>query len=72
MKSSPMLNLASRTITTDRPAFIMGIVNATPDSFFAGSRGNAEYALKLIDEGADIIDPAAGPWRSCGRTGCGR
>ncbi len=56
MKSSPMLNLASRTITTDRPAFIMGIVNATPDSFFAGSRGNAEYALKLIDEGADIID----------------
>ena len=34
----------------------MGIVNATPDSFFEGSRGGIERALQLIEEGADIID----------------
>lgn len=50
------LKLATRTIKTDRPAFIMGIVNATDDSFFAGSRGGSELAFKLIEEGADIID----------------
>lgn len=50
------LQLAGRTLRSERPALIMGIVNATPDSFFAGSRGGVEQALRLIDEGADIID----------------
>lgn len=50
------LNLASRKISTDFPAFVMGIVNCTPDSFFSGSRGGAERAFELIDEGADILD----------------
>ncbi len=52
---------------------IMGIVNATPDSFsdggrFAGSEAAIEHALKLDEEGADILDiggestrPGAGP-----------
>ncbi|KRQ87887.1 Dihydropteroate synthase [Caloramator mitchellensis] len=40
---------------------IMGILNATPDSFFEGSRVNGvevaqQKALKMIDEGADILD----------------
>ena len=35
---------------------IMGIVNCTDDSFYADSRGGIDLALKLIDEGADIID----------------
>ncbi|MCF6243026.1 MAG: dihydropteroate synthase, partial [Bacteroidales bacterium] len=40
---------------------IMGIVNATPDSFsdggrFAGSEAAIEHALKLDEEGADILD----------------
>lgn len=44
----------------DRP-LIMGIVNVTPDSFSDGgkffSRDRAiEHALKLIEEGADILD----------------
>jgi len=44
-----------------RPAIIMGIVNVTPDSFSDGGRfleTNAaiEHALKLIEEGAEIID----------------
>ncbi|MBQ9238491.1 MAG: dihydropteroate synthase [Treponema sp.] len=34
----------------------MGIVNVTPDSFWSGSRGGAERAFQLIDEGADILD----------------
>ena len=40
---------------------MMGIVNVTPDSFYDGGRHDAvgaavEYAVKLIGEGADIID----------------
>ena len=50
------LRLADRIITTERPAFVMGIVNATPDSFYSESRGGADRALSLVDEGADIID----------------
>ena len=48
-------------IKTDLPAFIMGIVNATPDSFYEPSRSTSvekglERALALEAEGADIID----------------
>lgn len=50
------LKISNKIIKTDRPAFVMGIVNATDDSFFSGSRGGIERALQLIDEGADIID----------------
>ena len=50
------LNLASRKVSTDFPAFVMGIVNCTPDSFFSASRGGAERAFELIEEGADILD----------------
>jgi dihydropteroate synthase len=44
-----------------RPALLMGVVNATPDSFYDGARfGDAAaavaHALRLVDEGADIID----------------
>lgn len=53
------LNLATKKITTDLPAFVMGIVNATPDSFFSGSRGGIERALQLIEEGADLLDLGA-------------
>ena len=40
---------------------IMGIMNVTPDSFYAGSRFQSEYdilhrAEKMLEEGADIID----------------
>jgi len=39
----------------------MGIINCTPDSFFDGGKHNTpelafEHALKLLDEGADILD----------------
>lgn len=50
------LILRNRVVETKLPAFVMGIVNATPDSFFDGSRGGKERALSLIDEGADLLD----------------
>lgn len=42
-------------------ATVMGIVNVTPDSFFDGGKHNTldaayEHALKLLDEGAEILD----------------
>lgn len=44
-----------------KPFAIMGIVNVTPDSFYDGGRhctvsAAVEHALKLCDEGADILD----------------
>jgi dihydropteroate synthase len=44
-----------------RPALVMGVVNATPDSFFdGGSFADAPavvaHALRLVAQGADIID----------------
>lgn len=53
------LKLSDRIITTENPAFVMGILNATPDSFYSGSRGGIDLAKKLIDEGADLIDIGA-------------
>ena len=50
------LKLGLKRAATERPAFVMGIVNATPDSFYAESRGGVELALQLIKEGADILD----------------
>lgn len=53
------LKLKDRTIQTERPAFVMGIVNVTPDSFWEESRGSFERAMKLVEEGADILDLGA-------------
>lgn len=50
------LKLKNKTISTELPAFVMGIVNATPDSFFSGSRGGVERAKELISQGADLLD----------------
>ena len=50
------IKLGLKRAATERPAFVMGIVNVTPDSFYEKSRGGIERALQLIDEGADILD----------------
>jgi len=44
-----------------RPTLLMGIINVTPDSFFDGGRflgpdAAVEHGLRLVQEGADIID----------------
>lgn len=53
------LLFGKKTIQTQNPAFVMGIVNCTPDSFFKESRGGKKRALRLIEEGADILDLGA-------------
>ena len=50
------MTFGRKRISTERPAFVMGIVNATPDSFYEASRGSFDLAMKLIEDGADIID----------------
>lgn len=50
------LTFGTKKITTKLPAFVMGILNVTPDSFYEGSRGSIERAFELIEQGADIID----------------
>jgi len=53
--------LRSRTLPLGVRTVLMGIVNTTPDSFsdggqFVDSEGATAHALRLIDEGADIVD----------------
>jgi len=50
------LNLRGTLLPLDRPR-LMAVVNCTPDSFYAGSRGGSVvHATALWDEGADFID----------------
>ncbi len=53
--------IGSRTVQLGKRTLIMGVVNVTPDSFSDGGahfdRERAvEFALKLLQDGADIID----------------
>ncbi|MCR4735658.1 MAG: dihydropteroate synthase [Treponema sp.] len=51
------LTAGRKKITTDKPAFIMGILNATPDSFYEKSRCKSlDSVFEMIESGADIID----------------
>lgn len=59
----PTINVGGKLLLLDKP-LIMGIVNATPDSFHAASRcQNSEQVAartrQMIDEGADVIDIGA-------------
>lgn len=54
------INVGGRLITFDTPK-VMGIVNVTPDSFYAGSRvaesaDISERVRSMLAEGADILD----------------
>src|SRR5271155_6274730 len=54
-------SLGARTLELGKRTLIMGIVNVTPDSFSDGglyldSEKATAHALRLLDEGADIID----------------
>ncbi len=53
--------LRTRTLQFGRLPLVMGIVNVTPDSFSDGGKfltpeAAVEQALRLIDEGADLLD----------------
>ncbi len=58
--TTPQLDCAGRILKLDRPR-VMGIVNATPDSFSdGGEHGTVDAAiahgLRLAEEGADVLD----------------
>jgi len=54
------LSVNGREISLDRP-LVMGILNVTPDSFsdggfYLGERAAIEHGLRLLEDGADILD----------------
>ncbi len=54
-------DLGTRKLTLGQRTLLMGIVNVTPDSFSDGglhldATHAVEHALRLLDEGADIVD----------------
>ncbi len=64
MRHTANWRLRTRTIELGRRTLVMGIVNVTPDSFSDGGKFFAPeaavaHALKLMEEGADILDVGA-------------
>ena len=60
MKKAKSLNIKGKLVTLDEP-WVMGILNVTPDSFYANSRIEDESALykrieTILSEGGRIID----------------
>ena len=58
-----MINVCGRLISFEKP-LVMGILNVTPDSFYAGSRKQtereiAETANRIVADGGAIIDVGA-------------
>lgn len=54
-------NLGKRSLDLGKRTLVMGIVNVTPDSFSDGhdhfeTGAAVAHALKLLDEGADVVD----------------
>ena len=63
MKTPLYINVNGQLMDLSKPQ-VMGILNVTPDSFYAGSRGVAERDIidrlrQMTDEGASIIDIGA-------------
>ena len=63
MKTPLFINVNGKLMDLSQPQ-VMGILNVTPDSFYAGSRGVAERDIidrlrQMTDEGASIIDIGA-------------
>lgn len=66
--------LRTRTLELGARTLVMGVVNITPDSFsdggfFLTSDEGVAHALRLIDEGADLLDLGAESTRPGSRAG---
>ena len=60
MKTPLYINVNGRLMDLSEPQ-VMGILNVTPDSFYAGSRAETEQDIirrlhQIVDEGASIVD----------------
>ncbi len=58
---SPLRGATGLFRSSGRSPLVMGIINATPDSFFEGSRTQTkssaiDRALEFVDQGADFLD----------------
>src|ERR1700751_6058258 len=67
-------NLGSRSLELGKRTLVMGIVNVTPDSFSDGGQHFTQenaviHALKLLDDGADIVDVGGESTRPGARVG---
>lgn len=63
MQMMQTINVRGRLMSLDKPV-VMGILNATPDSFFEGSRVMVEHEIarranQIVEEGGTIIDVGA-------------
>ena len=66
--------LRSRTLDLGRRTLVMGVVNITPDSFsdggaFLDPQRAVAHAVRLLDEGADLIDLGAESTRPGAKAG---
>jgi dihydropteroate synthase len=67
-------NLGGRSLELGKRTLVMGIVNVTPDSFsdggqYLGPDDAVSHALKLLDEGADMVDVGGESTRPGARVG---
>lgn len=74
MRPTEHWRLRSRTLELGRRTLVMGVVNVTPDSFsdgglFLSAEEAVAHGLKLIEEGADIVDLGAESTRPGSRAG---
>jgi dihydropteroate synthase len=74
MRTAANWRLRSRTLELGLRTLVMGVVNITPDSFsdgglFLDSEKAVAHALRLIEEGADILDLGAESTRPGSRAG---
>ncbi|MCX5750576.1 MAG: dihydropteroate synthase [Candidatus Saganbacteria bacterium] len=55
------IKIGEKEFVFGKRTYVVGVVNITPDSFsdggkFSGSEDAIKYALKLVEDGADILD----------------
>jgi len=73
-RTNSIWKLRTRNLELGRRTLVMGVVNVTPDSFsdggaFLDPEAAVAHALRLLDEGADLLDLGAESTRPGSRVG---
>ena len=73
-RTNVLWRLRTRTLELGRRTLVMGVVNVTPDSFsdgglFVKPEAAVAHGLRLLDEGADLLDLGAESTRPGSRAG---